>query len=412
MTFILSLIWAITTLTSLKNTKWLLAMTLLSLPAYQLRFAIAGIPVTILELSILILFTQWLFTQEKTRIKSLIDEYKQLARIIVIFIIAATISVFIASDLHAAAGIWKAYFIEPILFFIVFIDTVRTKADIRFIIKNLALVATAIGLTTIAQSINLIPTPELWKSQGRFTGLFAYPNAVGLFLAPLIPLFVAASSCLCKKWDSVFLMFAGFVSVIAIFLASTEGAIVALIGSFIIWGLFRSRRWRAGSVLAIILGIFILYSQPAILDKVLLKDWSGTVRRLMWQDTITMIEHHPIAGAGLSGYPETFAKYHKHTAIEIFQYPHNIVLNQWSETGLLGLVAFFGIIMYFGFILFKHHRHKDDFFFHAVGVSMLVLLIHGLVDVPYFKNDLAILFWIIVGILIANPHIDSVAKQK
>jgi len=30
---------------------------------------------------------------------------------------------------------------------------------------------------------------------------------------------------------------------------------------------------------------------------------------------------------------------------------------------------------------------------------MFVILIHGLVDVPYFKNDLAILFWLIFGII-------------
>ncbi len=29
---------------------------------------------------------------------------------------------------------------------------------------------------------------------------------------------------------------------------------------------------------------------------------------------------------------------------------------------------------------------------------MTALLIHGLVDVPYFKNDLAMLFWIIYAL--------------
>jgi len=29
---------------------------------------------------------------------------------------------------------------------------------------------------------------------------------------------------------------------------------------------------------------------------------------------------------------------------------------------------------------------------------MVVVLIHGLVDVPYFKNDLAILFWIVYAL--------------
>ena len=32
---------------------------------------------------------------------------------------------------------------------------------------------------------------------------------------------------------------------------------------------------------------------------------------------------------------------------------------------------------------------------------MITILVHGLVDVPYLKNDLAILFWIIFGLTIS-----------
>jgi len=36
----------------------------------------------------------------------------------------------------------------------------------------------------------------------------------------------------------------------------------------------------------------------------------------------------------------------------------------------------------------------------ALLASMVTILIHGLVDTPYFKNDLSILFWLIVGLTI------------
>ncbi|MAG11935.1 MAG: hypothetical protein CMI52_03975 [Parcubacteria group bacterium] len=411
MTTAITIIWAIAVLYSLKNTKWLLAITILALPTYQIRFALGNIPVTLLEISILILFAQWFFTQEKTRIKSLYEEYKNLFRFIAVLLIAASISIFTSPDTTAAAGIWKAYFLEPILFFTVFIDVVRTKKELRLVVNALAFVAAAIAIATVAQALNWLPTLEPWKTDHRYTGLFPYPNAVGLFLAPLIPIFVASSKCLCKRWDSILLMLTALISLLAIFMAQSEGAVVALTGSIIIWGLFRGRRFRFGSITAIITAIFIIQTQPLILDKLLLKDWSGTVRRLMWQDTVTMITHHPIAGAGLSGYPAAFAKYHKHPAIEIFQYPHNIILNTWSEIGLLGLIAFIAIIAYFGFILLTRPKTKHSYFQHALGVSMLILVIHGIVDVPYFKNDLSILFWIIVGMLIANPHIDTDTKK-
>ena len=43
---------------------------------------------------------------------------------------------------------------------------------------------------------------------------------------------------------------------------------------------------------------------------------------------------------------------------------------------------------------------------------MTVLLIHGLVDVPYFKNDLAVLFWIIIGLIIINKKYDKENLQQ
>jgi ASC-1-like (ASCH) protein len=36
--------------------------------------------------------------------------------------------------------------------------------------------------------------------------------------------------------------------------------------------------------------------------------------------------------------------------------------------------------------------------------GMAALLVHGLVDVPYFKNDLAILFWLIMALPLLEPR--------
>ena len=33
----------------------------------------------------------------------------------------------------------------------------------------------------------------------------------------------------------------------------------------------------------------------------------------------------------------------------------------------------------------------------------VAIMLHGLVEVPYFKNDLALLFWIWMGLLIVSP---------
>ena len=112
-----------------------------------------------------------------------------------------------------------------------------------------------------------------------------------------------------------------------------------------------------------------------------------------------MLKDHPIFGAGLGGYPIVFRPYHHATAIEIFQYPHNIVLNFWSEMGLGGVVVFIWMV-----ILWIRAAKKDPTSksyklttnSFVMIAPLIAILIHGLVDVPYFKNDLAILFWLLI----------------
>jgi O-antigen ligase len=69
-------------------------------------------------------------------------------------------------------------------------------------------------------------------------------------------------------------------------------------------------------------------------------------------------------------------------------------LNFWSEIGLFGLLAFLGIIVWFYKIGIRNREYGISIILMA---AMTALLVHGLVDVPYFKNDLSVLFWILVA---------------
>ena len=125
-----------------------------------------------------------------------------------------------------------------------------------------------------------------------------------------------------------------------------------------------------------------------------------------------MLLDRPIFGAGLSGFKELYSQQYFTCDAEPLEYPHNWVLNFWTETGLLGLVAFLWILWrYFknvnGYMATRLHGREEvakkpsshlamqPFFLAA----MVYWLIHGLVDVPYFKNDLALEFWVIVGLV-------------
>jgi O-antigen ligase len=80
-------------------------------------------------------------------------------------------------------------------------------------------------------------------------------------------------------------------------------------------------------------------------------------------------------------------------------YPHNILFNFWAETGLLGVVGFFGMFGYLGVSAYRLlHRNRE--WSILVLAILTVTLVHGMVDVPYFKNDLAMLWWVLGALMI------------
>src|SRR4029077_1793108 len=65
----------------------------------------------------------------------------------------------------------------------------------------------------------------------------------------------------------------------------------------------------------------------------------------LWTATLRMLREHPIFGAGLSGFADRIGPFWNADHPERFIDPHNIVLNFWVETGILGLIAFGWILV-------------------------------------------------------------------
>ncbi|TSD05206.1 MAG: O-antigen polymerase [Parcubacteria group bacterium Athens0714_12] len=374
-----------------------LAFIVAFLPSYLIRFKIGFLPMTLLELMILILFVIWLIKKKE---KWNLSHFKYP---IIFWLVAATIAVFVSPDWWPALGIWKAYFIEPILFFIVFINVVKTTGSfagaqddigLNLIFRALGFSALYISLFAIWQKITGQGILSLQSWQGekilRATSIFEYPNAVGLFLAPLILIFIG------QKKQKIFYWLVAFLSLMAIIFAQSEGAIAGILAGLIFIGL-AIKSARKFTLAGLFISMIIIFSfaplKNYLWQKASLNDFSGQIRKEMWSETWQMLKEKPIFGAGLAGYQKAVEPYHKKDYIEIYLYPHNIFFNFWSELGIIGLFVFLWLVFKFFRLGFKS---KSSFFIMA---AMIAILVHGLVDVPYFKNDLSVLFWLIIGLM-------------
>lgn len=407
----------------------------LLLPSYLIRFSIGPLPTTALEVIILIIVGVWIiqnfWTKEKrasvsTFLFSVYSKNKLLVFGTALFLLGATISVFTSIDIRAAAGEWKAFYVEPILIFVVLVSIIQKSEHRNQIFFALILSGLATSLLAIYQNYTGFMVPEaFWKSH-RVTAWYGFPNGVGLFLAPLVPLalyLIYNATASLKRGLKRTLIQASCIlfliaSIPAIIFAKSTGALVGIaagIGIFLV--LYKKTRWPV--VILGVVGLIAVLNLPtdnAVRMELLAQDRSGQIRKAVWSETVELLRDRPILGAGLASYDERIIPYHKTVngeGIEIFHHPHNLFLTMYVNLGLTGLVGFLLIAIWFynkGFTNLSSRKHT--LLTKYLISAMTVILVTGLVDSPYIKNDLAVLFWLLPALMIIITHSNDRAAQQ
>ncbi|MBU1126282.1 hypothetical protein KJ758_01585, partial [Patescibacteria group bacterium] len=205
-----------------KNLKLALAILAGILPLYLIRFELGSLPTTLLELLIIIIVVIWLTKYKSWKTK--LAQYRKWFWPTVLLLLAATIGIFVAPDTLDALGIWKAYFVEPMLLFLVLLTTLEKKEDLQMLFQALAITAIVLSLIAIVQYVTGFGIPAPWDIEGRVTSIFDYPNALGLFLAPIVGLSVV----MLQEQRRALWLVTILLGIVAIVLAKTEAALVAV----------------------------------------------------------------------------------------------------------------------------------------------------------------------------------------
>lgn len=373
-----------------------------ALPSYLLRFDLGPAPMTLLEVFALVLVVIWVVKTRPAWEKIVPPGW---TAPIALLLGAATVSVLVAPDTLSALGIWKAYFVEPVLVFLVATDLLRRHPEDRDrLFLGLGAGGLFVALGAVAQSLTGWGLPAPWDVEGRVVSIFPYPNAVGLYLGPVIVVGVVKlwSDGVAKWRKNIFWIATTVVSSVAIVLSQSEAAVVAVGATLLIAALATKRLRTTGGLVAILATLAVLAS-PSLTAKLTFNDYSGQVRRSQWRETAAMLGDHAVLGAGLNGYPAAMEPYHEADQYEIFQYPHTIVLNVWTELGLLGLVAFVAI----AYRVLRTANPSSA----AALLALVQMSVHGLADVPYFKNDLAMMTWLVLAVIAASAYAKVHGKQ-
>ena len=136
-----------------------------------------------------------------------------------------------------------------------------------------------------------IPVP--WDVERRITSFFPYPNAVGLFLAPITSGLFSYSILekhITKKMRIALTLCAALM-LITIYFAKTEAALVAIPAALLLTLCASplSQKKKAFILgIAILLGALGLSFEP-IREKLFLRDASGLVRQSQWHETLLLL---------------------------------------------------------------------------------------------------------------------------
>ncbi|MFH0857916.1 MAG: O-antigen ligase family protein [Candidatus Magasanikbacteria bacterium] len=389
----------------------------LLLPTYLIRFSILYIPTTFLEMMFLILLvvTSIRFIQNKKEREnkkeiflSLFQKNKTFFYALLLFLSGATISAFISPHLISALGEWKAFYVEPILFgFLLVLNFSKEKKDNlqKYIFLPLIISGTLTAILGIYQHFTGWMVPwDFWENRNTFrvTGWYGFPNAVGIFLAQIFPLGIYMTITNWKEKNFSFILSSLYILLcpLALLFAKGSGPILALFSGITLFLLF-SKKTRGVTLALGSLGIFFLFflsSFDPLQNEITMQDRSGQLRVEMWAETVEYLQTHPIRGATLANYSDEIAPWRIQKDIEIFHHPHNIFLTMWVNIGIIGLIGFIWILVWFFRTAWKEKPNKNIYilFLFATLFSWLVM---GLVDSPYIKNDWSILFWTYISLL-------------
>ncbi len=395
--------------------RWALALTAGAMFSYVWRFKVGPIPTTVLE--ILILATIALYIGG--RIQSgggWVPRRAGLEIPTALLLLAGLLGIAISPDHIGALGIYRAYFIEPVILFYIAIDLLRTTQHFRIVLLGFAIGATLFAILNLGAWALAFLHHDPIATANAPEALYTSPNAVAMFLEP--PLALAAGFGLyadSQRDRRIALACLVFMLAAMLLTLSRAGWLTLAVLALVAVVTMPQRRLKLALLGGALIGGFAVAQVPYVAVRLQhqldpsypFNTFEGRLQ--IWSDTLLMLRDHPILGAGLRAYTQVMTPYvHGHRIAEL--YPHDVWLAMWSELGILGLasfVALMAILLWRGWRGFATAGGFWRPLLWGTAAGFAAIAVHGAFDTPYFKNDLAVEFWILAALEIAALRLIS-----
>ncbi|MEK7162197.1 MAG: O-antigen ligase family protein [Patescibacteria group bacterium] len=390
----------------------LLIAALLLAPAYVLKFHLLSLPTNVLMVWVfllwLIFFIYLLLKKQVSQFLTAVRNWdRSILIFVLLFLLSGIISLFVKGATLEKLGQFIVLFLQPISMIFIGNFLIQKSPNTKYYLLNAIYFSLALsGLYAILQYFSLWGLPQAFWGNSmepkRAVSFFIHPNFYALWSAPLLALLIpdVFSSLKSKlvNLKSILWLFGAIGLLLSLSRAGWLGLGAAVL-VYLIVATDKKIRKLAGVIVIIL--VIVIVSIPNLRWRFTLPlygEKSAVSRLSLWNTGWKAIYESPILGLGLTGFSQNWEKLNTDPGLtDTHNFPHNIFLDLWVETGLLGLLSFIGLLWVF---IKTGVKNRRDIFKLGVALFLITIIFQGLIDNPYFKNDLAMVFWIILSLIL------------
>ncbi|MDD3115637.1 MAG: O-antigen ligase family protein [Anaerovibrio sp.] len=330
------------------------------------------------------------------------------------FMLCGAASIYASPDRGFSFYNWYNLALVYCMTFILVVQNVTTKGEVKYIAYALGLSALLVVAYGFFQLIFGIDTSEMkWvdgeafpELRNRVFSTWENPNILAAYLDAVICVLLGFFVRLEERRVRLALGAAMLACLVCLAMTYARGAfltVVLILGGY---GVLKDKRILL--MLLVVIG-GILFLDPVLLERMKtafsVMDTSSEMRIAMWESTLQMIMDHPLLGIGWGAYWMVYPLYDTYIVdgSVTLVHAHNIYLNYWAETGLIGGTAFF--IYFFrsmGTALFNQRVLPNRFLeglLLGLGLALLSVALNGMTDDVLFNMPSSMLLWMMCGLV-------------
>ncbi len=245
----------------------------------------------------------------------------------------------------------------------------------------------------------------------RLKGFYSSPNYLAMYLAPgfIIGIFKIFQSFQQKNHLSFyFFLLLTILTSISLYLTYSYATWLAILGSFTV-AIFLIKKFASPQTylflfLFFIALLFTQFNNPKLRNIVPNYSHSSLSSRvIIWKSALKILSNNRIWGIGADNFQEKYLQYQKYFPPYpewAVPQPHNLYLAFWLHSGFIGFLGFVCLMIFWlknQIAIVLHSKSEKQKKSALILLTIIFyILLHGLVDTPVWKNDFALLFWLII----------------